>query len=78
MNNICQEKERLEKLKNEAEVKYRQTMPTNTIPLGLDTPKGRTRDDMIKQGKLKQEFDKIKEEYELHQKSCHICATYKI
>lgn len=71
--NICQEKERLEKLKNEAEVKYRQAIPNATVPLGLDTPKGWTRDDLTKQRKLEQEYKNIKEQYESHKKSCHIC-----
>lgn len=73
--NICQEKEKLEKLKNEAEKKYRQVMPSITIPLGKNTPKGQKRDDVINQRKLEQEFKKAKERCELHKKSCHSCVS---
>ena len=69
----CEEERKLYKLKIEAEVKHRQAIPSATIPLGQDKPKGLTRDEMIKQGKLGQESKKAKEQYELHKKSCHIC-----
>jgi len=72
--NICQEKERLAKLKYEAEAKCREARPGSTIPLGQNTPEKQTYDYIIKQKKLNQEHDEAKEQCELHKKSCHFCS----
>jgi len=73
--NICKEKESLEKLKNDAEMKYRQAIPNAKTPLGHDKPKGWTHDDKIKYSKQKQEYENAKEQCELHKKNCLICDS---
>ena len=73
--NICQEKERLEKLKNEADIQYRQSMRNITLPLGQNTRKGLTEDDKVKKRDMEQKYKEAIREYELHKKTCHICNS---
>lgn len=72
--NICKEREKLERLKNNAEVKLRQAFPDATTPLGHDIQKGWTQSDKVKYSGLKQEHEKANRQYELHKKNCLVCA----
>jgi len=73
--NICGEKEKLEKLKNNANVRWLGAINGRTPPLGQDTPKGLIRDDLVNQRWAKQEYDKMVEELRLHKINCLICIS---
>ena len=73
--NICKEKERLEILKNNAHIKYRQAIPIAVFPLKQNTPKTQAPEGSIKQRTLEQEYKVANEKYELHKKGCSICVS---